>query len=519
MITINYYKGVNEMIKIHKLHYRSAAILIIAWMGILNNVHAEKIPATTQSSQPSNDKIAVTNHSTTIGDQEIDYTATAGYLTLKDNADKPQANIFFVAYEKSDPKNKQNRPLAFAFNGGPGASSIWLHLGAMGPKFVSFPNDGKSLPAHPSLEPNNESWLEFTDMVFIDPVSAGFSRSAPGVDAKNFHNVQNDIESIAKFIQLYLSRYDRWLSPIYLVGESYGTTRAAGLADYLQDSLGIYPSGMVMISPVLDFQTILYSRDNDLAYALNVPTFTATAFYHKKLSPELQKDFAKTLAESENWALNDYWLALAKGDALDDPHRTQIAEKMSQLTGLDKNFILLNNLRVGNQQYIKELLRNEGKLIGLMDARVVAYDTDQAGDYASYDPAFFLSIGPLNMAMNSYVRDELGYASDLPYEYLSRQANREWNLDDEGRGFLSTAPRLKEAMTKNSNLRVFFADGYYDQTTPYFANLYMVNHLGLAKELRKNVAVKYYFSGHQLYTDPATRKKLYQDAQSFFQGK
>lgn len=497
-------------------HFWAIAFLIILSPGFSANLQAEKKTPASRPATP-NEKTVTTKHSITIGDQKIDYNATAGYLILDDNAGKPQANIFFVAYKKINFDNKTCRPITFAFNGGPGASSIWLHLGAMGPKFVPFPNDGKSLPKHPTLEPNNSSWLEFTDMVFIDPVSAGFSRAAPGVDPKTFHNVQNDIESIAKFIQLYLSRYSRWLCPIYLAGESYGTTRAAGLAEFLQDKLGIYPSGIVMISSVLDFQTILYMRENDLAYALAVPTFTATAWYHKKLSPEYQEDLDAAMAESEKWTLTEYWQALAQGDALDEETREKIAEKMSQLTGLDKSYILLNNLRVGSQQFIKELLKNEGKLLGLMDARVTAFDTRQAGEYPSYDPAFFLSIGPLTMAMNNYVRNELDYENYLPYEYLSRIANRNWNLHDEGRGFLSTATNLQRAMTKNSNLRVFFAGGYYDQTTPYFANLYMINHLGLAKPLRENIVMNHYFSGHQLYTDSATREQLQKDVKAFYE--
>lgn len=498
----------------------SAVIFLTAVLGFVTHLPAETTTTTTTTTQnapPPAEKTTTTRHSITINGQTLDYLATAGYLTIEDENGKPQANMFFVAYEKIDPDKKTKRPITFAFNGGPGASAIWLHLGAMGPKIVPFPNDGKSLPKHPTLEPNPQTWLDFTDMVFIDPVSSGFSRALPGIDPKTFHNVQNDIESLGSFIQLYLTRFGRWLSPIYITGESYGTTRAAGLADHLQDKLGIYPSGIVMISSVLDFQTIMYGRENDLAYALAVPTFTATAWYHKKLSPELQKDFAKTLAESEKWTLTDYWQALAQGDALNEAEREKIAEKMSQLTGLDKSYILLNNLRIANQQFIKELLKDDGVLLGLMDARVRAADTRRAGEYPSYDPAFFLSIGPLTMAMNAYVRQELKYVNDLPYIYLSRSANNQWNLHDEGRGYLTTGPRLQEAMTENPNLRVFFAGGYYDQTTPYFANLYMVNHLGLPKSLRDNIVLEHYFSGHQLYTDKATREKLYTNVKLFYE--
>jgi carboxypeptidase C (cathepsin A) len=460
--------------------------------------------------------LSVTRHTISIDGKMLEYSATAGYLSIMDENEKEEAKIFFVAYEKLPSANQADRPITFAFNGGPGAASIWLHLGAMGPKYVPFPDNGTAMPRRPKLIENDATWLDFTDLVFIDPVGTGFSRAAEGVEAKKFFEVEGDIASIGQFIQLYLSKFNRWLSPIYLAGESYGTTRAAGLAGHMQDKLGIYPAGLVLISSVLDFQTILFEENNDLPYVLVLPTMTATAWYHKKLPPDLQKDLAAALAEVESWSLNVYLPALAKGEALSDAERDKIATELAKYTGLSKAYLLRSDLRVSNQRFTKEFLRNEKRLIGLMDSRVPGYPESNLGEYSGYDPAFFITIGPLAMAMNAYVRGELGYKSDLPYEYLSRKANHSWDLDYQGRGYLNVAPTLQEAMTKNTHLRVFIAGGYYDLTTPYYTNIYMARHLGLAKELRNNILFKHYPSGHQMYTDPAVRKKLKQDAEAFF---
>jgi carboxypeptidase C (cathepsin A) len=462
---------------------------------------------------------SVTQHTIYIDGKPLVYTARAGYLPIMNENGKEEAKIFFVAYEKLPSANKGNRPITFAFNGGPGAASIWLHLGAMGPKYVPFPDNGTAMPSRLQLVENDATWLDFTDLVFIDPVGTGYSRAAEGIEPKKFFEVDGDIESIGKFIQLYLTQFERWFSPIYLAGESYGTTRAAGLAGHLQDKLGIYPTGLVLISSVLDFQTIIFDENNDLPYFLVLPTMTATAWYHKKLPPDLQKDLAKTLSEVEAWSLDVYLPALAKGDALSDGERDKIANELAKYTGLSKVYLLRSDLRVSNQRFTKEFLRSENRLIGLMDSRVPGYPESALGEYSGYDPAFFITIGPLAMAMNGYVRGELGYKSDLPYEYLSRKAGNAWDLGYEGRGYLNVAPTLQEAMTKNTHLRVFIAGGYYDLTTPFYTNIYMANHLGLAKELRSHILFKHYPSGHQMYTDPAVRKNLQKDAETFFEGK
>jgi carboxypeptidase C (cathepsin A) len=478
---------------------------------------AQSQPASQQATTQPDKNIVVTRHTLQIDGRPLKYTATAGYLPIHDDEGKIEANIFFIAYEKVDVADKTKRPVTFAFNGGPGAASIWLHLSAMGPKVVLFPQNGTAMPKRPELVTNDYTWLDFTDLVFIDPVGTGYSRAAEGVDAKKFFDVDGDIESIGKFIQRYLSDYGRWLSPMVIAGESYGTTRAAGLAGHLQEKLGIYPSGLVLISSVLDFQTIMFQENNDLPYVLALPSYAATAWYHKKLPADLQKDLIATLAEVQAWALNEYLPALAKGDTLSETERNNIATQLAIYTGLSKNYILRSDLRVSNQRFTKEFLRSDDRLIGLMDSRVPGYQESKLGEYSAYDPAFFITIGPLTAAMNDYVRRELNYQNDLPYEYLSRKAHRAWDLGYKGRGYLNVAPTLQEAMTRNTHLKVLIAGGYYDLTTPFFSNIYMANHLGLAKPLRKNVQFKHYFSGHQLYTDPTTRKAMFEDAKAFFE--
>ncbi len=464
------------------------------------------------------EELSVTQHQLIIGGSQLAYTATTGYMRLEDESGKPQANIFFVAYTKDvrGTSNEKMRPVTFAFNGGPGAASIFLHFGAMGPRRVVFPSDGRVLPRFVQLVDNEFTWLTFTDLVFIDPVGTGYSRAAAGVDPKQFFEVEGDIRSIGRFINLYLTGNQRWLSPIFLAGESYGTTRAAGLANYLQNSLGIYPRGVVLISSVLDFQTILYDAGNDMPYPLALPSFTATAWYHRKLAPNLQADLTKALAEAEQFALTDYVTALAQGDALPPDQADKIADKLAAYSGLSKKFILLNNLRVSSHKFVKELLRSQNRMVGLMDGRVVGIDVRTAGEYSRFDPSFFLSIGPLNAAMNDYVRRELGYRNNLPYEYLSNKAHQAWNFKTKDQGYLNEASALQEALTRNNSLKVMVASGYFDLTTPYFATVYTLNHLGLDPVLRKNIVFNSYMSGHQAYTDFQSLRKLNIDAETFF---
>ncbi len=472
-------------------------------------------PTTRSVTAPPPSPTAVTHHTLTIENRSIDYTAVAGFLPITDDGGKNLARMFFVAYFRDSQPDLAKRPITFAFNGGPGASSIWLHLGGLGPKYLPFPNDGKTLPASPRLADNPYTWLEFSDLVFIDPVGSGFSRAVPGVNPNQFFEVEGDTRSVAQFIRTFLTHYNRWLSPKFITGESYGATRAAALAGHLQDKMGLYIDGVIFISAVLDFRTILFEPGNDLPYALAVPSFATTAWYHKKLSPELQKDFNHTVERARQWAMTDYLVALAKGDTLSDAERKKIIDQFAAFTGLAPSFIDSSNLRVSTYQFVKELLRGEDRVLGLMDSRVVGYDLNRPGEYARYDPSFFMTIGPLNAAINHYVRNDLQFQTDLPFEYLNRQANQAWKFEYQGNSYVNVAPTLREAMIKNYHLRVLIVGGYYDLTTPYFTNVYAAQHMDMPPALRKNIQFAKFPSGHQIYTPFPILRQLSKEANRF----
>jgi carboxypeptidase C (cathepsin A) len=459
-------------------------------------------------------KTSMTRHSIEIKGKKLNYTATAGYIQLKSETGKPRANIFFVAYVKDDEEGKSKRPITFAFNGGPGASSIFLHLGALGPKRALL-GDEEALPPPYKLVLNEYTWLPFTDLVFIDPVGTGYSLPAPGVKPKEFYGVKGDVQSVGEFIRVYLTRYQRWLSPKFIAGESYGTTRAAGLSGYLQNKLGINLNGILLISEVLNFQTIMFSPGNDLPYILYLPPYALAAWYHRKLSPALQADLSKTREEAEQFALNEYTLALAKGDGLSDGEKDRIIKKLSDYTGLPKIYIRNSNLRIPTDAFVKELLRNENRRIGLLDSRITArYRVHEFVE----DPSVFVVTGPLVATWNEYVRNELKYETEIPYEILSTKVNEEWDWGSGrgGLGYLDVAKILHQAMSENKFLKVFIASGYYDLDTSYFATKYTVNHLGLEPNLRSNITLAYYDAGHQMYTDLSSLKKLTADVAGFF---
>jgi len=452
-----------------------------------------------------------TRHSISMGGRTLSYTATAGYLPLKDEAGHLQANIFFVAYSLAGETQLSSRPITFAFNGGPGSSSIWLHMGALGPRRSVLAGDGTELPQTFRLVDNGDTWLSFTDLVFVDPVGTGYSRAAEGVEAKRFYSTEKDIETAAQFIRLYVTRSGRWLSPKYVAGESYGTTRAAGLAGYLQEAAGMNINGVVLISSALSFQAFSCASDNDIAYVLAIPTFAATAAYHKKASSDL--------AQVEQWALGDYVSALAKGDALSPEERGRVAKKLSEYTGLPAGYLERRRLRVSPTQFIKELLSAEGRITGLMDGRVASVDEVPWGEETRYDPGLFVATGPFVATLNDYLRRDLGFETNLPYEFLSSEVGRAWEWTPQhGQGYVYTARDLAQAMARDEHFRVFSAAGQYDLTTPYLGQKYVLEHMGLDPSRRKNLTFQTYPSGHQLYTDSASRKKLHDDVEAFMAG-
>ncbi len=460
------------------------------------------------------DRLVTTRHSITLGSAKLEYDATAGQLVLKTEDDKPRASVFFTAYTKPDVKDPTTRPVTFLFNGGPGSSSVWLHLGAFGPRRVVFSEDGKKVAPPYRLVDNEATLLDLTDLVFVDPVSTGYSRIAPGQDGKQFHGVQEDIAANADFIRLYVSRFRRWDSPKYLAGESYGTTRCAGLVAHLQDQDGMNFNGVILISAVLNFQTLRFNEGNDLPYILYLPAYTATAWYHKKLSGELQGDLHKAVAAAEKFALGEYSQALMKGSQLSEDAQRQTARQLARLTGLTEDYVIRSNLRIDAGRFRKELLRNEDKTVGRFDSRFVGYDLDNVGEYPDYDPSYAIVQGPFTALINQYLRDDLKYETDRTYRILTGKV-QPWSFGQATNRYLNVAPRLRQAMTKNPALRLFVANGRYDLATPPFATRYTLDHLGLRRSLTGNVTVEHYPAGHMMYLEPSSLVKIKQDLTKF----
>ena len=455
----------------------------------------------------------VSQHAVTLDGKKVEYTATAGTLALRDEDGKEQASVFHVAYTKpgADPAT---RPITFCFNGGPGSSSVWLHMGAFGPKRVALTDDGQPTPPPVKLVENEGSLIDLTDLVFIAPVSTGFSRAADEKNAKQFHGVQEDLNSVGEFIRLYVTRNNRWGSPKYLAGESYGTTRAAALAQHLQSKLGMRLNGVVLVSAVLNFGTIRFDEGNDLPFPLYLPGYTATAWYHKKLAPELQGSLPKALAEAEAFAGGEYQQALFKGADLSDAERKTVAAKVARFTGLSEEFVLRNDLRVEGQRFMRELLRDRGRTVGRFDSRYLGRDSTDAGERPEYDPSYAAVQGTYTEGLNAYLRGELRFDSDLPYEILTGRV-QPWNYGTASNRYLNVAPALRSAMTQNADLRVLVANGYYDLATPFAATKYTMNHLASDRGLLGRVTMTYYEAGHMMYVHRPSLVKLRKDVAAF----
>jgi carboxypeptidase C (cathepsin A) len=481
------------------------AIVAMAQKATTSNTIADLIPAGVE--------VTITHNSVTVDGKKIEYTASTGYLNLKNDTGKLIAKVFFTYYKK-DGEEAGKRPVTFTFNGGPGSSSVWLHMGGIGPKRVLLQDDGLA-PPPPYQYINNEfTWLSKSDLVFIDPVSTGFSRAAPGESPKQFHGYEEDISSMGSFIRHFLSRYERWGSPKYLAGESYGTTRAAGLSKFLQDRYRIYVNGIFLISAVLNFGTNDYYVGNDLPRALYIPSYTAAAWYHKKLAPALQKDLQKTLKESEQFAIGEYATALLKGGWLSDIEKDAIATKMSYYTGLSKELILQSNLRVVEGRFWKELRRSEGLTIGRLDARFTGRDLDDAGETVSFDPSFANIDGSFTAAINDYFQKELNFKEEKGYNIFGDVYP--WNYNNVQNQYLNVAESLRDAMSKNPALKVYVGCGFYDFATPYFTAQYDIEHMFLRPEQRKNVQVHTYEAGHMYYINKPSLAQFKKDVDAFY---
>ena len=459
--------------------------------------------------------LSVTKGEVTIGESVVSYEATAGKLPLKDDSGKSLADVFFIAYTKTDAE-PGTRPITFAFNGGPGSSSVWLHMGMLGPRRVRFPEDASSMqPPYTSVE-NAFSLLDTTDLVFIDPVSTGFSRPAEPDKKGQFHGYDEDIRSVGQFIHDYTTKYQRWLSPKFLLGESYGGVRAAGLAGYLQDRYNYELNGIVVISGVINFQTLRFGGGNDLPFICFLPTYAATAWYHGQLSEELQrKPVKEVVAEAEKFAAGPYAAALLKGDALSENRVDAIAKQYSSLTGLSVEFVKRSRLRVSQGRFSKELMRDEDLTAGRFDSRYKGIDRDSAGESYDYDASSAALFGPFAAVINDYLRRDLKYSDDRVYEILTGNV-QPWSYSRfEGR-YVDATDTLREAMTTNPYLKVYLACGYYDLATPHFGMEYTIDHLGLAKPLRDNLQFGYYEGGHMMYVHEPSLELLKSDLTEFY---
>ncbi|MBX2797848.1 MAG: hypothetical protein KTR31_09275 [Myxococcales bacterium] len=455
----------------------------------------------------------MTEHETTIAGQRVPYQATCGSLEVGlDDPDKPTERLFYTAYIRSDIDQRDQRPLTFCFNGGPGSSSVWLHMGCFGPRRVRV--DVDAVPVPPArAEDNPHSLLDVTDLVFVDPVGTGFSRPQNDQGA-DYHGVSGDVQSVAEFVRRFVTKHARWESPKYIAGESYGTTRAAALAAHLQERHGLHLNGLVLLSVALQFQTLIFHEGNDLPHALYLPGYALTAAYHGRVDvPDLQA-FAR---EVQSFAMDRYMPALMRGTDLPEAEGRALASQIASFTGLDADFVWRCNNRVDLMRFCRELLRSERRTVGRLDSRFTGAERDAAGEGISKDPSMSALMGSYASAFLHDLRVRLKYEDDDVYELLNIKVNQSWKWSSDNR-YLDVTDRLRTAMIDNPHLRVFVASGLYDLATPRFATNYTLAHLQLEPEARSRITHHAYEAGHMMYIHEPCMVALRSHLLSFYDG-
>jgi carboxypeptidase C (cathepsin A) len=465
-----------------------------------------------------------TSHSIQIGGGTVDYDAVVGSVILRDDKEKATAELFYTAYFRTGrgAGDASRRPLVFSYNGGPGSASFWLHMGIMGPRRVRTPEVGQQAPPPYEIVDNRHTLLDVADIVMVDPVGTGFSRPAGEAEGKAFWGLDEDAESLTQFIRRFLSQYNRWNSPRYLLGESYGTTRSAVLAGHLQRS-NIDLNGIVLVSAVLDFESIGFREGSVVPFIVNLPSYAIVSAYLDALPGGKPKDLAAFMTEVEEWAVTEYATAVLAGSAVDPALRARVLDQMHAYTGLDKDFLDKIHLRVSAPEYEKELLRDKGLVVGRLDARFTGPSGDLLERSPSHDPQSTAISSAYTSAFNSYLRGELGYDGDR--EYVPSGMARPWNWERQdagfggffGRGAPNVAPDLAAALTRNPRLEVLLVNGLYDLATPYFAAVWSIDNLNLPPDLRDNIERADFAAGHMMYVEESLLDQWRSTLVSFLQ--
>jgi carboxypeptidase C (cathepsin A) len=457
---------------------------------------------------------SVTEHSIKIAGQTVPYKAIAGTILLKNEKDEPQALIYSTSYIRSDVKDSSQRSISFIYNGGPGSASVWLHMGAFGPRRVVTPNAEPTPPPPYKVTDNAYTLLDKTDMVFIDPVGTGYSRAVGKAQDKDFWGIDQDVKSLAQFITMYVNRNNRWNSPKYLIGESYGTFRSAALGNYLQEHDGMDFNGIDLISSVLDLGTLSFQPGSDMPYILYLPSYAATAWYHKVLK-DRPDNLLAFIDEARKFAQTEYAPALMKGSKLSAAEKADMAKKLSRYTGLSEDYLIKADLRVKLGQFMEELQRNKGLATGRLDSRYTGFIYDLLGEFAESDPQSSAVTGAFTAAFNTYIREDLKFSQERNYHAISEGVGSNWDWKHQtgrGRGFFPGSPNvegdLAQALLSNPHLQVQVENGYYDMATPFFATEYTMDHLGLPEQLQKNIKLDYYDAGHMMYLRDEDLAKL-----------